>query len=308
MEGNLAENWKEWIQGFELYFTATGIEEKAEKVQCATFLHVASIKARRVYNTFGHEDEDAGKIQVLKTKLKNYYEPHKNLTYIRHVFFTQNQGQDEPIDNYVTDLRNKAQSCEFEHLADGLIRDRIVCGIQDESRRARLLRKSYLTLTKTIDVCRAQEMSTKQLKQLKTSEEQTVAAICKSSSKFKTYVKTDKQRGNNQRSDNTVSKPCCNCARKHKKGECLAFGKVCHDCHKKNHFASCSISRGSKTSKKIHAVGVPAESDSEGELFIGTVHIDTISQDQSDWTETLTINGHKVVFMLDTDAQANIMP
>ena len=37
MEGNLAENWKEWIQGFELYLTATGIGEKAGKVQVATF-------------------------------------------------------------------------------------------------------------------------------------------------------------------------------------------------------------------------------------------------------------------------------
>jgi hypothetical protein len=36
-----SENFKEWIQSFELYLTATGIEEKAEKVQVATFLHVA---------------------------------------------------------------------------------------------------------------------------------------------------------------------------------------------------------------------------------------------------------------------------
>jgi hypothetical protein len=52
LEGNLAENFKEWIQSFELYLTATGIEEKAEKVQVATFLHVAGPDAQRVYNTF----------------------------------------------------------------------------------------------------------------------------------------------------------------------------------------------------------------------------------------------------------------
>lgn len=28
MEGNLAENWKEWIQGFDIYLTATGIGVK----------------------------------------------------------------------------------------------------------------------------------------------------------------------------------------------------------------------------------------------------------------------------------------
>jgi hypothetical protein len=41
LEGNLAENFTEWIQSFELYLTATGIEEKTEKVQVATFLHVS---------------------------------------------------------------------------------------------------------------------------------------------------------------------------------------------------------------------------------------------------------------------------
>lgn len=164
MEGNLAENWKEWIQGFDIYLTATGIGEKDEKIQVATFLHVAGIEARRVYNTFGISADDADKIDVLKTRFKEYCEPRKNLTYIRHVFFTRNQGPDEPIDNYVTDLKTKAQPCEFGNLSDGLIRDRIVCGIHDEACRARLLRESDLTLAKAIDVCRAQEMSTKQLK------------------------------------------------------------------------------------------------------------------------------------------------
>ena len=51
LEGNLAENFKEWIQSFELYLTATGIEEKAEKVQVATFLHVVrdSSAVRRLF-------------------------------------------------------------------------------------------------------------------------------------------------------------------------------------------------------------------------------------------------------------------
>ena len=57
-EGNLAENFKEWIQSFELYLTATGIEEKAEKVQVATFLHVAGPDAQRVYNTFNIVADD----------------------------------------------------------------------------------------------------------------------------------------------------------------------------------------------------------------------------------------------------------
>ena len=111
----------------------------------------------------------------MKTKFKEYCEPRKNLTCIRHVFFTRNQGQHESIDSYVTDLKTKPR--EFEHLSDGLIRDRIVCGIQNEGCRVRLLREAELTLIKAIDICRAQEVSSQQLKSLKSTDEHSVHAI-----------------------------------------------------------------------------------------------------------------------------------
>ncbi len=123
------------------------------KVQVATFLHIAGVEARRVYNTFVIDDGDKDSIDVLQTKFKDYCEPRKNVTYTRHIFFTRNQSPYEPIDSYVTDLKNKAKPCEFGDLMDGLIRDRIVCGISNEPCRARLLRETNLTLVKAIDIC-----------------------------------------------------------------------------------------------------------------------------------------------------------
>ena len=52
LEGNLAENWRSWYSGFQLYLTASGIDEKPEKVQAATFLHLVGSEARRIYDTF----------------------------------------------------------------------------------------------------------------------------------------------------------------------------------------------------------------------------------------------------------------
>ncbi|VDI68163.1 Hypothetical predicted protein [Mytilus galloprovincialis] len=141
LEGNLAENYKEWIQSFELYLTATGIEEKSEKIDSRV-----TVSRERISRTFV-------------------------------TFFTRNQGPHENIDSYVTDLKNKAKPCEFEHLSDGLIRDRIVCGIQSEGCRARLLREADLTLRKAIDTFRAQEISSQQLKSLKSTEEHSVNAV-----------------------------------------------------------------------------------------------------------------------------------
>lgn len=38
----------------------------------------------------------------------SYVEPRKNLTYLRYQCFTRSQKQGEPIDTFITDLRNKA--------------------------------------------------------------------------------------------------------------------------------------------------------------------------------------------------------
>ena len=150
-EGNLAENWRKWIQSFELFLIASEINEKSEKVQCATLLHVAGEEARAVFNAFDFDKEgDQHKIDIVIDKFKQYCEPRKNLTFIRHQFFTPSQEPTETIDAFATDLKNKAKHCEFSTLTDSLIRDRIVGGIRSDQLQARLLREADLPLQKAI--------------------------------------------------------------------------------------------------------------------------------------------------------------
>lgn len=160
IEGNLSENWKKWLQRFEFYLTATGISAKEDKIKTSTFLHVIGPDALEIYNTFKFDNPDDNlKLEVVQEKFRAYCNPRKNVTYERHVFFTRNQSANETIDQYVTDLRNKASRCEFGDLCDSLIKDRLICGITDGTVRERLLRDSALTLTKAIDYCRASEVS-----------------------------------------------------------------------------------------------------------------------------------------------------
>ena len=82
------------------------------------------------------------------------------------MFNTSNQHVGETIDQYVTDLKTKVRSCEFGVLTDSLIKDRIVCGIIDDRTRSRLLREPDLSLQKALDICRANEATTTQMKLL----------------------------------------------------------------------------------------------------------------------------------------------
>ena len=55
------------------------------------------------------------------------------------------------MDVFVTDLRTKAKTCEFGTLRDSLIRDRIVCGIDNKNIRQQLLCNNKLTLEAAIN-------------------------------------------------------------------------------------------------------------------------------------------------------------
>lgn len=167
LDGNIADNWKKWKQKFELYMTATGIEGKAQKVQSSTLLHVIGDEALEIYNTFEFtQQEDRLKLKVLLDKFEEHFTPHRNVTFERHVFNTRVQAPGENIDQFVTDLRTKARSCEYGDLCDSLIKDRIVVGIRDDQIRAKLLRTMDLDLPKAVSICRAAEASRTQMDKL----------------------------------------------------------------------------------------------------------------------------------------------
>ena len=67
-----------------------------------------------------------------------------------------------------------------------LIRDRIVCGVHDKGIRRKLLQECGLTLSKCVDICRANEATAAQLKDMAPSQatEQEVNASSQPQRKF----------------------------------------------------------------------------------------------------------------------------
>ena len=145
-------------------------ETKGKNVQVNTLLHVAGPEAIKIYNTFEYiEEEDREDVNTLLNKFDEHFLPQKNLSYERHIFHTRVQQPGETIDEFVTDLKRKAATCDFEQLQDSLIKDRIIIGIKDVSLRTKLLEKRDLTLQQTIDVCRSAEVTNTQAGKLNAS-------------------------------------------------------------------------------------------------------------------------------------------
>ena len=162
LSGNIAENWRK--QEFELYMLAAGYDEKPSKQKIALLLQVACKQAIEVYNTFAFSEEEEGVYQSVMGKFDAYCNPKKNKPYERYIFNSRKQMPGEAIEQFVTDSKLKAQTCQFDNLRDNMIRDRIVLGIWSQRVRERLLRED--DLGKAVKICQAAEVTERQIETL----------------------------------------------------------------------------------------------------------------------------------------------
>ena len=102
-----------------------------------------------------------------------------------------------------------------------MLRDRIVCGVQDNDVRMRLLRANNLTLKMSVDTCIVAEMSAEQLKSMNTEVN---------------AMQAERKKTHRRKSQRPPVK-CMNCPYEHDKDKCPAKGKRCRKCGNYDHFS-----------------------------------------------------------------------
>lgn len=201
-------------------------------------LTIAGLQAIEVYNTLMYVNkDDKDKLDIVLNKFDAHCSPKKNKTYERYVFCSRIQKQLEPFDSFLTDLKLKAQTCNFATLMDSMIWDQIVFGVEDINVRERLLREMALTLDAAIKTCHASELS--QL-HVRTFGNMTASSANPSDSAAVGVTSSMGRTGSNtqsaQRTDDKVFNCKC-CSSQHKPRQCPTFGSQCSNCHGKNYFA-----------------------------------------------------------------------
>ena len=199
----------------------------------------------------------------------------------------------------MTALRQIADKCAFDAITpDDLLRDRIIFGIADNKVRERLLREPELSLSKTLDICHASEMSQVQIK-----------TVSEFNSPNVQLLQENKKASEGKSSDgqpspaNQLRYLCRFCGRKHesKRKACPAWGKKCIKCGRENHFArKCPLS---STSNKVSLL----EEESELPVF----QVFKVSANQSSDSSLVTLkllSGNFIRFEIDTGACCNVLP
>lgn len=336
--GNPVEQWEQWLNRFKIYLVATEVNKKAETIQVAQLLHFAGPELQKIYATFQFTAEEKDKLQPAIDKFNNHFKPQENLNFIRYKFFTSRQG-DLPLDQFITDLRKQASLCKFRDLTDDLIMCVLISGTNNSETREKLLQKEELKLDEAVKMCAIIEQAKSQSKNIdryynKQSNHDVPVQIDAVSSRYhqsrqqttgreppRRQSSRPGEQGGRKRSKSRSRHPpgnrsgnfinnCSRCGSSHPINKCLAYGKVCGNCKKNNHFATmCRVN-------KNHIKVVNTSEDIDNSLYIGMVtnstynrnhasHVSTINSNY--WMTALEINNKTLSFKIDTGAQVNII-
>ena len=123
-----------------------------------TLLYAMGGKSEDIFTSFTFDDgADQNNYDRVREKFDHHFTAKKNVIYERAKFNQRVQGQDEPVENFITDLYRLAEFGEYGSLRDEIIRDRLDVGLSNNKLSEKLQMNSGLTLEQTVQQARQSE-------------------------------------------------------------------------------------------------------------------------------------------------------
>lgn len=227
LEGDMDENMDFFEKSWKDYAKAIGMdrwpqEENGQKV--SFLLSVIGEPARKKYFNFELTAEQSVDPDTALAAIREKVVAKRNIIVDRLDFFSSMQQTRESIDEFVSRLKTLAKMAKLGDLQEELIAYKVVTSNKWPSLRSKMLTVTDITLSKAVDMCRAEEITAKRFHELSIpNPEGEVNKIAKA--KYRQNYKSQVQK-------------CKFCGDYHdfSRGSCPAFGKKCHKCKRRNHF------------------------------------------------------------------------
>ena len=148
------EEWSQYAERLEHFFAANGITNNDKKR--SVFLTVIGAKAyKQLRSLIAPVKPGESDFATLSEAMKNHYTPAPSEIIQRFRFNSRFRQSGESVSTYIAELRALAEFCNFGESLNLMIRDRLVCGINDDNTQRLLLAEKELTYEKALEIARS---------------------------------------------------------------------------------------------------------------------------------------------------------
>ena len=131
---------------------------KGDPQKRGLLLHTASLEIQDVYFTLVPDGEHKDYPTTLKVLEDDCFIPKANVPFERNLFRQITQSNEETIDQFVCQLKQRAASCDFGGREDEYIRDQLIDKCYSAKLRRKFIEKhGSVTLNDLLITARAQE-------------------------------------------------------------------------------------------------------------------------------------------------------
>ena len=158
-------DWPQYIERVDHFFTANGIDYAGKK-KSAFLSSVGSATYATVRNLVSPAKPGDKSYDQLVTILTDHFNPTPSETVQRFKFHSRFRKPSESVAEFVSELRSLAEFCNFGANLEEMLRDRLVCGIQNTHIQKRLLGEKTLTFARALELSQVLETASKNAKEL----------------------------------------------------------------------------------------------------------------------------------------------
>ena len=158
---NGRESFESYEERIDFFFKANSIVD-ADK-QKAVFFTVCGEELYQLIRNLVAPGKTVDKtFKEVIDLVREHLNPKPNVIIERYKFNSRVRKAGESISDFVADLRNLCRFCEYNAVVDEMIRDRLVCGINDVAIQRKLLSEAGLDLKKAIKIAHGMEIAAKE--------------------------------------------------------------------------------------------------------------------------------------------------